>query len=118
MELAELRSELENFEKRVTKTIQEKVTLKIKEEIKTEIIGSIVKQIELSNFEVKDSVNEVKDSVNEVKDSVVALDHNTSTGFLQTHNLLSNIAGILTKMEKRLDSQTDILRVIAENTKK
>ena len=45
-----------------------------------------------------DHHQETSGQLTEIKGSVETLTHSVETGFLQTHNLLSNIASILNKI--------------------
>ena len=110
----ELREEFEQFKLDLAKVIQEQVALKVKEEIKNEIIVHIIKEVRDGNTNLAKEIREGKESITkEVRDgSTKVVDtiqkgnanivSEVSTGFYQTHHLLANIAGILNKIEAKL----------------
>ncbi|MBF0240378.1 MAG: hypothetical protein HQM12_21960 [SAR324 cluster bacterium] len=118
MELQEIiQNEFQKIKSELIQSFQKEIILKIKDDVKDEIIGDIIHEIRFGNREVIRSVDAVGDKVDLVREEI-------ATGNLQTHNLLSNIAEGMNKMnsaqEKMNSTQekiVEVLTIIAHNTK-
>lgn len=93
---------LVDFKGELLKTIQEEIVIKVKEEVKSEIITSIVDTIEKSNKEIVQAVKDSnKEIVQAVKSGNEMIRQEMATSSLQTHELLSNIAGVLKSIDRK-----------------
>lgn len=91
-----IRKEFKTLKQEMLRAIREEIVLKVKEEVKSEIIVSVVKKIEESHDRMLEALRQNTDEIVQLRESL-------EVGNLQTHNLLSNIAEILNKqtMKKR-----------------
>ena len=100
MELEALQSELKQFEDRLLNTVRQEVAIKVKEEVKAQIIETIITKMD-------ENTNKITTKMDENTNRIIQA---IGVGDLQTHELLSNIAGVMTNMDntlKNLDKKMD-----------
>ena len=111
----EIQEQFEQFKTEMLATIKREITLKVREEVREKLIQHMDKNHKESMGKMdthhQESMGKMDTHHQESMGKMDTLSAEVATGFLQTHNLLSNIAGIL-------NSNNELLKVIAENTKK
>ena len=98
----------EQLKGEMVEIIQQEIDLQVKESIRTALFEKI-----------DESTERIVTAIEASTDRMIApVVESMNTGFLQTHNLLSNVAGQMQTMNDTLGTVSSTLKEIAENTKK